>query len=103
MKIARKRNSKKRSYRNNHFKVPIASTLGISAGIINAYVQNPGNLQNFLSAVTENYTGVNVTTGDFQWTHLKRGLIPAVTGVTVSKLASRYGVNRGLKMLPVKL
>lgn len=83
--------------------MPLAATLGISAGIINAYVTNPGNIQNFLSAVTSNYTGVDVVTGDFNWQNLKRGLIPAVTGVTVSKLASRYGVNRGLKMLPVKL
>ena len=72
--------------------------------MINAYVQNPGNLQNFLTAVTSNYTGVNVQTGDFDWTNLKRGLVPAVTGIAVSTFATRTGMNRHLsKIIPVKL
>ena len=86
------RNKNKNGHKKYKKPLYIASVLGASAGAINAYATNGNDVKGFLTTLSENYTGVNPVTGDFSWNSLKKGLVPAMTGLAVTAFA-KYKVN----------
>jgi len=99
----------KKTRRRRSFTIPLAATLGGTAGI---WIKNPtwgaspiqlmmrGEFEKALQQMLHNYTGFDPRTG--KWNIMEAsGLIPAVVGMTTSWLASRLGLNRRLRNVPI--
>ena len=95
-----RRRMQRRSYRRHNAKIPMLTMLGLGAGVATAITQQT-DLPTKLKRLTAYYTGFNAETGGFDMAALKVGLLPLLIGSVCSMVASKYGVNKKLQMLPL--
>ena len=101
--------ARRKSRRRRTFTIPLAATLGGTAGL---WVKNPtwsrspvqlmmaGEFDKALQQLLHNYTGFDPRSGKWNITEAS-GLLPAIVGMTVSWLASKLGLNRRLRNVPI--
>ena len=104
--------AKKKSRRIRSFTIPLAPVIGISAGLFTpakGHSSGPinqlmaGNWEDAFRQLAKNYTGVDISTGKWDFEALQRGLLPLIIGIATHKLASYLGVNRALGRARVPL
>jgi len=83
--------------RSKAFTVPIAALAGLAPTVIYAAdVYSKRGIVPAMSEVVRDWTGYDPETGTWAVWRLKYGLMPAVAGILVHKLAGKVGINRAL-------
>jgi len=92
-KVKRKMAKKKRR-RSRSITIPLAPIAGLGAGLATPISQAlAGNYESAFYYLSQNYTGVDPRTGQFNIEHLKRGLVPLLGGLLVHKFVGGSPLN----------
>lgn len=94
--------TKKNGRSKRKFTLPLAAVAGFAPGVIGPLMflkdQGPTAASRELARI---WTGYDYTDGSFDWGRMKWGLLPAVVGMVVHKLANKFGLNRALGSIPI--
>jgi len=95
--IARRRYSVRRlkTRRRPKMTIPIAIVGGFVPPLVGVWARrnSPEEIGNYLQ---RSFTGIEPTTGRFNFANLRGGIIPIAAGFIVHVLASKIGINRAL-------
>lgn len=86
-----------------NMKLPLATLAGLAAGMAEPVKSvMAGNVERALNQISRNYTGYNPWNQQWDYRYMKRGLLPLVIGVLISKFVggAPLNVNRRLAGIP---
>ena len=95
--------TKKRKRRTKDKRVPVLTLLGLGAAVANPVQQAiAGNYEGAIAEAGARFTGYNYQSKVFDLKYaFMNGYLPIILGALGSKAATKLGVNRAMKKIPM--